>query len=312
MMNRNIPLTVLFVLMQIPVQMYGQTISGRISDSITGMGIGYATIALKGSSVGAYSDSAGNFSLPIPDGYLADSMVVSSIGYEHLTIPYDTNSVNISLKPIVYSLREVTITNKQRENKIGAFRLQRNQAIPIYKGGILAVLFETSLKQVMISLVSFNISNICNKNAKLRLRIFSCDTFSLVPKTVHSITLEPIGYSILPMPAIDLLTDQVVIGNLKKGWNTIDLSEYKVSVSSCKFYVALEPVECIGCFDGSNGSGILNKSDIKLACSKDKGTRFKAAKFFDTYWMGGESTNLFPLINITLNDINTGNSFFKQ
>ena len=293
----------ILVLLVIPFQMYGQkTISGKITDSDTGLGLEFASVALKGRPVGTYTDSTGYFSLLIPQGYPVDSIFISSIGYEHTAVSYSIISekpLDISLKPTIYALREVTITTKKRVKKIGATKKSSTQLAPIYKGRLLAVLFETGVNQAMISSISFNIANICNKDAKVRVRILNCDTSLLVPMGVHRETFEPLMLSTLPMPTTDMTDEQVIVSNLKKGWNTIDFTGYKVSISSGKFYVALEPVECIGCKKSYwEHWDIMLESDIYLACSKHESNR--AYKQFDIPWEGRDKSSFSPLINVTL------------
>lgn len=61
------------------------TISGRVTDAVTGEGIPFASIAVKGRTSGTTSDADGHYSLRIKS--LADSLAVLSLGYRTRSYP---------------------------------------------------------------------------------------------------------------------------------------------------------------------------------------------------------------------------------
>ncbi len=90
-------------------------VKGKVVDIITSDPVATATIFISGSSVGTIANMEGEFVLKIPRGYLSDSVVISCMGYESLTIGIDhlnkeQNLVHLRVIPI--PLEEVTIVNQ--------------------------------------------------------------------------------------------------------------------------------------------------------------------------------------------------------
>ncbi len=87
------------------------TVSGKVTDSHTGEAIPYATIAVKGTSIGTNSDFDGLFSLLVMNR--SDSITVSSIGYLRQSY-VNSGALNqkllIRLSPSSQSLHEVMVT----------------------------------------------------------------------------------------------------------------------------------------------------------------------------------------------------------
>lgn len=89
------------------------TVSGQVTDATTGAGIPFASIALKGTTLGTTSDVEGRYSLKIKK--LADSLLVQSIGYgtrSYALLPQPAQTVNAQLAPAATKLEEVRIYAK--------------------------------------------------------------------------------------------------------------------------------------------------------------------------------------------------------
>ena len=91
------------------------TVSGRVT-SETGDGLPGVTVVLKGTTIGASTDSEGNYSLNIPDG--TGTLVISFIGYSSQEIPIENRStINVSLAPDAEALEEVVVVGYGTQKK---------------------------------------------------------------------------------------------------------------------------------------------------------------------------------------------------
>ncbi|MDB5242389.1 MAG: hypothetical protein JWP57_3014, partial [Spirosoma sp.] len=89
------------------------SISGRVTDAATGLGIPFASIAVKGQASGTISDADGRYRLEIKA--IADSIVVLSLGYRtesYPILPLPTQTINALLSPAATSLQEVRVYAK--------------------------------------------------------------------------------------------------------------------------------------------------------------------------------------------------------
>ena len=88
-------------------------ISGRVTDAITGEGIPFASVAVKGQTTGTTSDVNGRYSLKIKQ--IADSLLVLSLGYRTRSYPLvaiQTQTIDVQLTPAATSLQEVRVYGK--------------------------------------------------------------------------------------------------------------------------------------------------------------------------------------------------------
>jgi hypothetical protein len=102
-----------FLLAQIfPVFISGQTrVNGRVADAQTFEPIAFTDIIFKGTTIGVTTDFNGSYFLSGKTN--SDSIVVSFIGYETLTLRIQrdtTQTINILLHPALFALKEVKIT----------------------------------------------------------------------------------------------------------------------------------------------------------------------------------------------------------
>ncbi|TAN13376.1 MAG: SusC/RagA family TonB-linked outer membrane protein [Chitinophagaceae bacterium] len=83
-------------------------VSGTVTDAATKRPLTGVSIQVKGSTMGAITDAAGNFSLNVPDGAV---LIISSIGYNTQEIAVNGRSlINIELSPSATSLRQLVVT----------------------------------------------------------------------------------------------------------------------------------------------------------------------------------------------------------
>lgn len=99
-----------------------QVFTGRVTDYEKAAGLPNANISVRGKSVGGITDRDGNFSVNISKSSLTDSIVISHLGYESVTIPtrqVTSKFYNITLSPISYQLDEVIALGKRRLGILG-------------------------------------------------------------------------------------------------------------------------------------------------------------------------------------------------
>jgi TonB-linked SusC/RagA family outer membrane protein len=87
-------------------------IHGTVADFETGAPIGSARIVVRGTGIGGYSNSAGRFTMTVPDS--AITLDVRRIGYEPVTIPVAAgqSEVAIMLKATAIQLSEQVVTGQ--------------------------------------------------------------------------------------------------------------------------------------------------------------------------------------------------------
>lgn len=93
-----------------------RVIVGRVTCG--GKGIPYATIQLKGTSLGVSCNDDGKYELKVPAGHEADTVIIRSVGYEQTkrTVADMLNNGNIRLKVHFVELHEVNV-NSYRNGK---------------------------------------------------------------------------------------------------------------------------------------------------------------------------------------------------
>jgi TonB-dependent starch-binding outer membrane protein SusC len=91
------------------------TLRGAIRDEMNKDTLIGATVFLKGTQKGTFSDISGKFSLSLSPGNY--TLVISYTGYKTKEIPINfkgNQTINISLKPVLTSFDEVTITSQRK------------------------------------------------------------------------------------------------------------------------------------------------------------------------------------------------------
>lgn len=97
----------------------GDVLKGKLVDSSTSEPIAFATIALKGQTVGVISNQDGGFILPERFNRLGDTLRISSMGYEKKEILISTLSTELPttvyLNPSLFILEEAIVNGKKRK-----------------------------------------------------------------------------------------------------------------------------------------------------------------------------------------------------
>lgn len=92
------------------------TIAGRVTCG--SKGVPYATLQLKGGSLGVSCNDDGSYELKVPAGHEGDTVVIRSVGYEQTKVTVDRllHNGNVRLKAQVVELQEVKV-NSYRSGK---------------------------------------------------------------------------------------------------------------------------------------------------------------------------------------------------
>ncbi|HEY0740872.1 MAG TPA: carboxypeptidase-like regulatory domain-containing protein [Chryseosolibacter sp.] len=91
------------------------SISGTVVDAETSEALSFASVAIRNKAQGTITNSFGAFDLTLRNGSSQDTLAVSMMGYQPLTIPIGTNFTNITirLRPQALLLKEVEVTGKR-------------------------------------------------------------------------------------------------------------------------------------------------------------------------------------------------------
>jgi hypothetical protein len=211
-------------------------ISGTIKDKNTQQAIPFASIGLVGTLQGVLSDGNGKFELTIPHFTDKDTIRISSIGYNSLSmagneLKESTNKL-FYLKPELYNLKEVEInaknsgytilgTSKYSTGICTAFAGENNN----WKGEQAAIQVNNTIS-TPVYIESFNfyiIKNVYPDSLQFRIMLYKVDAKGYPGKTFLK---KPILFKT----------------NLKHGEVTIDLKDYYITTTG-DFFISLECLE---------------------------------------------------------------------
>jgi hypothetical protein len=94
------------------------SINGKVANKITRQPITYASVYIKGKTIGATTNEEGHFVFHIPTAYAADTLVISAIGYQNFAMPALTlrdKESYIELEPSAQQLSNVVIRSSQKK-----------------------------------------------------------------------------------------------------------------------------------------------------------------------------------------------------
>jgi hypothetical protein len=93
-------------------------IRGKVIDSKTSEPISYATIHLKSSQIGVFTNAEGDFRVLDNPKFESDSLIITCIGYYRFSAAFinlkKSEVNNLKLVPVVYSLNEVKVIARKR------------------------------------------------------------------------------------------------------------------------------------------------------------------------------------------------------
>src|SRR5688572_1431699 len=96
---------------------HAQQLTGRVTDSTTGMAVAYASVGLTKANQGTTATEDGEFTLKHLPHTGGDSLVISCVGYKTTKLPVEKNrqSYEVFLERKSSQLREVVIRHYSRK-----------------------------------------------------------------------------------------------------------------------------------------------------------------------------------------------------
>ena len=177
------------------------------------------------------TDDDGNFSIHIPPGAKADTLLISSVGYRDIVIPvneairrkqFALTDLNRSMPPVVVrSFTSREIFGDRREN-VGYFRSWSYDST----GGEIGRIFRVPYPEYKIEKIQFKVSNTC-KECTVRLRIRTVDN-------------EKPGIEILNQPLTMALGHRTLDGPAP----VFDLTPYDQTFKEAEIYISFELIGC--------------------------------------------------------------------
>jgi CubicO group peptidase (beta-lactamase class C family) len=214
-------------------------LSGKVVSRTGQAGIAYVNIGIPRSPVGTLSNADGTFTLTIPAGYQADTLVFSALGYGKRTVPVGavgkSAGLTIALSPRTTTLDAITVT--ARPGKPQSFELGNRyfKGGNIYGdstsgGGAMALLIENKYPSFHADLqfpayvqeARLRISRNTLPEFKVRARLMSVDTLT-------------------GLPGKDLFEKSVVVASsIRKGWLHFDLSSLNLRLDGPACFLVFE------------------------------------------------------------------------
>lgn len=224
-------LFILFCLIQFT---YAQTtVKGRVFDKTTNEAIPFASIGIKGKTVGTVSDENGSFEITLKNILDTDSLKISAIGYKSITYSVqkakDFTNEKISLSQASVQLSEVTVKPTKTITKVlGNKKYNTNiqcsfQGVDKQYKGVEAAIRANNKKGREIwfeKLNFFIIKNEMPDSAIFRLNLYKKNNEG--------------------MPGDNILTKPIVFkSKMKNGVVEVDLKRYNVHTND-DFFISLE------------------------------------------------------------------------
>jgi hypothetical protein len=209
----------------LPLTLFAQ-LNGRVVNAETGEGVAFATISWSPTE-GLYTDLSGNFS--IERDYTGKSIFVSCVGFKTDTIHVTSSDfLKIELVPHPITLAPIIVSDgKIKPERIGAPRNRKVGMALGAKFGTQYALFIPANKYKVGSLISklyFNLNSgmfdpVNPKDSYFRIRLYSNGNGE---------------------PGVDLLDNMVVKPTKNGGWESIDLSIYRLTLPDNGVFIAME------------------------------------------------------------------------
>lgn len=224
-----------------------QTITGNINDKNTNFPLQYVNIGIIGKDQGTISDANGFFKLTLQDANRDDTLRISLIGYQPITLSIQklikqrTFQLTIDLAEAITELKEVTLTSQKLTTKVLGNHTESKflggKFAPGDLGSEIAIRIKVKKSATYLEKFSFNISYNSGDTAIFRVNIY--DSKNGVP---HE----------------NILTENILVKiNGQAGKMQVDLSQYNIEVID-DFFIGLEWI------DGKRNSGIVFSSALGI------------------------------------------------
>ena len=114
---------IVLLILAAALDLQAQVISGSVRDRQSGELLPYATIGIKGKSIGVIADRNAKFQYDLQGAVAKDSLVIRYLGYQHLSFCVgdlkDGVSLNVKLLPDNKMLREVVVYDRKQLTALG-------------------------------------------------------------------------------------------------------------------------------------------------------------------------------------------------
>lgn len=236
--------------------LFGQTYSGKILDSKTNQPIAYVNIGVLLKNTGTVSDDNGNFQLLLKKDLDNDTLKISCIGYQSLTIKTSDfkqlKDKSIYLNPSSILLSDVIIKAKKYKYKtLGITTNSDNVQTSVYaaKGYECGILIKLN-KPAIIQKIHLNVAQCTYDTVFYRLNIYNVERSGKYTNILE----RPIYIKI----AKDKMKDKI----------SINLMEYNIRVNN-DFLISLEYVKDLGPGKVSFCSSLFHASYFREASQGD-------------------------------------------
>ncbi len=218
---------------------------GNVLDAVTDLHLPYVNIGFIDRGIGTVSDENGQFYLDIVDSKVtdADTLLISSVGYKSIKIPYPILKVNsndfqtIKMEPELFKLDEIVLSAKRAKTKyaknkskiVGYSFISKNKQGEWEGDGALGGELVTKIRVTKntrkLNTFYFHVLSNLSDSLLMRINIYKGNTYYPEVK----ITSQNILYMI----------------NIKQGKAEVDLSSYDLYVED-DFSIGLELLKVYG------------------------------------------------------------------
>lgn len=204
---------------------------GKIVDDSTKVVIPYATVEIKSRNIGVVADFRGRFKLSLKELLPADTLLVSSMGYQkRFFLPAELvtgDSMIVQLQERTFMQREVKVEDSRYVSQSLGVRSAKSQGETYVDthGQQTALFFNNDAGWTgKIEKIRYFLSPKGNTHAPFRVHIYA-------PATAGN------------GPGDDLITSFLVVKpDIIRGWYEVDVFEFEIDIPEGGFYVALEGV----------------------------------------------------------------------
>jgi hypothetical protein len=219
-----------FFILFFPIFAFGQsTIRGTVINSKNKLAIPFATVGLSNENIGTTSSEEGFFQFTSNKKSKGDTIIISSIGYKTMKLPYDFNNMSdltIELTEQATVLNEVIVSNKKNTRSVVLNNFSKCGNSFVGSNG-----FQTQLAQhfevkeensqlIEIKICRMSIALLDPEKTIFRIRIYDIDTLTKAPSTD--------------------LCDQIIEIKTRSKITNLNLEEYKIRIPTKDFFVSIE------------------------------------------------------------------------
>ena len=272
-----------FILVLTTMFINSQTIIQGVVKNEENKNLSYCAIGIKDTDIGAITNENGIYKIIIPKEVQNKNVVFKADGYEEKNVEISELKVNpnIYLKFKTSNIQEVVLTTKKlKEKTIG----EKSRPMLTF-----SKMFEKNVPTI-------EQGNVFEIYKKTKLKSFS---FHIIPSSKYEdITLKLNIYDVKnSLPNQSLLDENIIYKTSTKGWQTIDLSKYKLIFNNLdRIAVTLQLVDYNTLKDTDFVFGISAKKSL----SKNLMFRFQS----QSLWEKSDGTFL-TNINVTYDEKGT-------